>query len=126
MGSSKHNYSHVNILQSLKAKGWIEALTAYIRADKPFFGICLGMQSLFEGSEESPHDEGLGIIPGRVTRFDNNGTAVRVPQIGWNGICPVKHSPVIDHIKIHEKVVSKNLMLARRMILTFFFSLISI
>lgn len=40
--------------QSLRDKGWIDALKAYIQADRPFFGICLGMQSLFEGSEETP------------------------------------------------------------------------
>jgi glutamine amidotransferase/cyclase len=55
-------------------------LRKYIQADRPFFGICIGMQSLFEGSDESPDVEGLGVIPGKVTRFASStagGTMVR-------------------------------------------------
>lgn len=89
-------------MQSLRAKGWTEALKAYLKADRPFFGICLGMQSLFEGSEESPGEEGLGIIPGQVTKFlttsSSSGASVRVPQIGWNGVSPVKDSPLLETI----------------------------
>ena len=51
------------------------------------------LQSLFEGSEESPGVSGLGIIPGRVTRFLQGEPSVRVPQIGWNGLSPVKVFP---------------------------------
>ena len=86
-------------MASLRDKGWTEALKAYLKADKPFFGICLGMQSLFEGSEESPEEEGLGIIPGKVTKFLTEGGGVRVPQIGWNGISPVKSSPMLESLK---------------------------
>ena len=94
-------------MQSLKSKGWLEPLRAYIRADKPFFGICIGMQSLFEGSDESPEFEGLGIIPGRVTRFDAveaSGKKVRVPQMGWNGTSPVKDSVVLENTKPGDSV----------------------
>ena len=59
-------------MTSLFERGWLDALKAYIKADRPFFGICLGMQSLFEGSEESPGVAGLGIIPGMITRFDSS------------------------------------------------------
>ena len=63
------------------------ALTQYIQAGKPFFGICLGMQTLFEGSDETPGVEGLGILPGNVARFDVTATHnLAVPQIGWNGV----------------------------------------
>jgi len=92
-------------MRSLRERGWTEALKAYLRADKPFFGICLGMQSLFEGSEESPEEEGLGIIPGKVTKFFSNGGGVRVPQIGWNGVSPVKSSPVLESIKGSQDTV---------------------
>ena len=71
-------------MESLRSKGWLEPLRAYIRADRPFFGICIGMQSLFEGSDESPDFEGLGVIPGRITRFHTataDGAKVRVPQV---------------------------------------------
>lgn len=53
------------------------------QADRPFFGICLGLQLLFEGSEESGGVEGLSIIPGRVTRFDA-AYGLPIPHIGWN------------------------------------------
>ena len=94
-------------VQSLKSKGWLEPLRAYVRADRPFFGICIGMQCLFEGSDESPEQEGLGIVPGRITRFNavnESGTKVRVPQMGWNGISPVKDSVVLENTKPGDAV----------------------
>ncbi len=51
----------------------------------PFLGICVGMQVLFEGSEESPDVPGLGILKGRVRRFDDK-PGFKIPQIGWNSI----------------------------------------
>ncbi|KAJ1422998.1 hypothetical protein B484DRAFT_331963 [Ochromonadaceae sp. CCMP2298] len=80
-----------NFRQAMKAireRGWIDALRAYVRADRPFFGICLGMQLLFEGSEESPGAEGLCLIPGMITKFPT--TLASVPQIGWNGLSIAK------------------------------------
>ena len=65
------------------------------------------MQSLFEGSDESPKLEGLGIIPGRVTRFNSigeNGLSVRVPQMGWNGVSPVRESVVLENTKAEDTV----------------------
>ena len=91
----------------MRSKGWLDALRAYVRADKPFFGICIGMQSLFEGSDESPDLEGLGVIPGRVTRFDSvgiDGSTVRVPQMGWNGVSPVRESVVLENTKADDTV----------------------
>jgi imidazole glycerol-phosphate synthase len=89
----------------------MDALREYIRADRPFFGICIGMQSLFESSDESPGYEGLGIIPGRVTRFDGeckdsagNSHKVRVPQMGWNGVTPVRNSVVFENVKKEDSV----------------------
>ena len=56
-----------------------------LQAGKPFLGICLGMQLLFDGSEENGGVEGLGIIPGRVTKFDTS-LGLPVPHIGWNNL----------------------------------------
>ena len=77
--------------RELEQRGWTEALRAYVRADKPFLGICLGLQTLFEASEESPGVRGLGLLPGTIRRFA--GEAGRsVPQIGWNTLRPQQSS----------------------------------
>lgn len=89
-------------MQSLSSLGYVDALRQYIRDNRPFFGICLGMQLLFEGSEESPGIEGLGVIPGKVTRLDAS-TGVTVPQIGWNGMTPVKDCSVLNEITAADK-----------------------
>lgn len=68
------------LLRSLDRLGVREALCDRISAGVPFLGICLGLQALFESSEEAP-ERGLGIYPGRVVRFPANA---RVPQMGWN------------------------------------------
>ena len=69
--------------------GFVEPVRAWIREGKPFLGICLGLQMLYEGSEESPGVSGLGILPGQVRRF-NLSKDWKVPQIGWNGVRQAK------------------------------------
>lgn len=76
----------------LQELGYIEPLLAHIRADKPFLGICLGLQTLFEYSEESLGVPGLGVVPGRVARF--RAGELSVPQIGWNGVRLHQNSPL--------------------------------
>jgi imidazole glycerol-phosphate synthase len=71
-----------------------DALISYIQSDRPFLGICLGMQLLFESSTESgATTAGLGVIPGHVVEFD--ATKVAVPHIGWNGRILHQDSPVM-------------------------------
>jgi glutamine amidotransferase len=67
---------------NLENAGVIPAIKAAVEADKPFLGICLGLQVLFESSEEGKLP-GLGILPGKVVRFKHN---LKIPQIGWNQI----------------------------------------
>ena len=62
-----------------------EALLERIRAGVPFLGICLGLQALFESSEEAPQERGLGLFPGEIRRFP---ATARVPHMGWNEIEP--------------------------------------
>jgi glutamine amidotransferase/cyclase len=89
----------------LKDKGWFKPLQEYINSNRPFFGICIGMQSLFEGSDESSEEEGLGIIPGRVKKFQSSLNAkIRIPHIGWNGVSLVKSSPVTDFLALENAV----------------------
>ena len=60
-----------------------QAIGAFIAGGRPFFGICIGMQLLFERSEENPEARGLGLLPGRVRRFvDRPG--LKIPHMGWN------------------------------------------
>ncbi|RIH80289.1 Imidazole glycerol phosphate synthase subunit HisH [Calidithermus terrae] len=68
------------VMRSFQASGFEGAVREHIAAGKPFLGICVGMQILFEGSEEAPRVAGLGLVPGTLARFK----APRVPQMGWN------------------------------------------
>ena len=81
----------------LKSNGMNEAVKAYAASGKPLLGICLGMQLLFESSEEFGATEGLGLIPGKVVAFDENAFdhPQKVPHMGWNemfcrGLTPTK------------------------------------
>ena len=60
-----------------------EALRAFIATGRPYFGICIGMQLLFEASEENPGAQGLGVLPGRVRRFAGQ-PGLKIPHMGWN------------------------------------------
>jgi imidazole glycerol-phosphate synthase subunit HisH len=73
----------------LREHGFAEPVTRWIADGRPFLGICLGLQVLFESSEESPGVRGLGILPGAVRRFDLPA-AYKVPQIGWNSVRPAR------------------------------------
>lgn len=72
------------VMSRLNEKGYTEPLIKRIHEDKTFLGICVALQTLYEGSEESPGVPGLGVIPGRVRRFPEG--KLSVPQIGWNNI----------------------------------------
>ena len=76
------------MLRALDAMDVRMALTSRIKAGVPFLGICLGLQALFDASEEAPEQRGLGIFPGTVKRFEID---LRVPHMGWNELDRVKH-----------------------------------
>ncbi len=88
-------------MQKLQQEGYIEPLLKYLYHDRPFLGICLGLQTLFEGSEEALGVAGLGIIKGIIKRFDDG--SLSVPQIGWNGINIDKPSSLFAGYE-HEKL----------------------
>lgn len=71
-------------MRNLEKSGFADAVRTWIAADKPFLGICLGMQMLMESSEEAPGVPGLGVFRGTVRRFPS-GTE-KIPQIGWNTV----------------------------------------
>ncbi len=69
----------------LSEHGFVEPVRDWIGRGRPFLGICLGLQVLYKGSEESPGVAGLGILPGSVRRF-RLPPERKVPQIGWNSV----------------------------------------
>jgi imidazole glycerol-phosphate synthase subunit HisH len=69
-------------INALRQAGFEEPLKQAVAAGVPLLGICLGMQYLFESSDEMGQHRGLGLLPGRVTRFPANGP--KVPHMGWN------------------------------------------
>jgi glutamine amidotransferase len=70
-------------VRSLRASGMWDEVVAWANSDRPFFGICVGYQMLFESSEEAPGEPGLGIFPGEVRKFSDR-SGLKIPQIGWN------------------------------------------
>ncbi len=74
-------------MAKLKETGLSEMVEAFVDSGKPLLGICLGMQLLFESSEEHGFSEGLKLLPGKVVRFPGiteNGSPYKVPHMGWN------------------------------------------
>lgn len=69
-----------------------DTLRVRISAGVPFLGICLGMQALYEGSDEAPEDDGLALLAGRIQRF---GANLRVPHMGWNNVDALRPSRLL-------------------------------
>jgi len=78
----------------LQQQGMIEALKAYATSGRPLLGVCLGMQLLFDSSEEDPNVAGLGIFSGTVKRFPPN-MGLKVPHMGWNSLMVSPESRVL-------------------------------
>jgi glutamine amidotransferase len=86
---------------SLAAKGLDEAVCGAIEEGRPYLGLCLGLQLLFEESDEHVRTAGLGILPGRVTRLperDAAGERLRVPHIGWNQVRFAGRHPLLAEL----------------------------
>lgn len=77
-------------IRALRARGLIEPILRHIRADRPFLGICMGLQLLFESGTEGGHHEGLGVLDGQVARFEPPAglqIPLKIPHMGWNQVC---------------------------------------
>ena len=99
--------SYRSAMTVLEEKGYVEPLKRYLaNHDRPYLGICLGMQTLFQSSEEAPLGQktmdGLGVIPGHVVKFDESKMVV--PHIGWNGRIAHQDSPVFQYVNDSEDV----------------------
>jgi glutamine amidotransferase len=84
------------VMAAFRRSGFEEVVRTHVAADRPFLGICVGLQLLVEGSEEAPGVAGLGVLPGRVVRFPDAG--VSVPHMGWNTLHPFGASPLLDGV----------------------------
>ena len=82
-------------MKNLKASSLDVPIEEYIDSGRPFLGVCMGMQALFDFSEEGGRHECLGILPGRIVRFPHGQT---VPHMGWNTVHIEDPHPVFDGI----------------------------
>ena len=87
---------------------WIDAILARVGEGRPLFGICLGMQWLFEGSDEAPELAGLGLLSGRCYRL---GTLrlkpdpdIKVPHVGWNSLAIQRDASIVDAVETGSQV----------------------
>ncbi|MCF8720163.1 imidazole glycerol phosphate synthase subunit HisH [Nitrospina gracilis] len=89
-------------MANLDEYGLIDPVHKAIRSGKPFLGICLGLQLLFEQSVEFGTVPGLGVLPGKVIRFEfDDGSDFKVPHMGWNTVNIKKESPLFDDVDPH-------------------------
>jgi len=90
-------------MSNLERFGLIDPVIGAVRSGKPFLGICLGLQLLFDEGEEFGVHKGLGLIPGRVVAFPDDlsedGTRLKVPHMGWNRVHLVHQPPVFGEVE---------------------------
>ena len=83
------------VMEAFLESGFEPVVRAHIAAEKPFLGICVGLQLLMDDSEEAPGVAGLGALPGHVKRFPNT---VSVPQMGWNQIAKTGDPALLEAV----------------------------
>jgi imidazole glycerol-phosphate synthase subunit HisH len=91
---------HFGATRALDAR-WIDAILARVGEGRPLFGICLGMQWLFEGSDEAPDLPGLGLMAGRCYRLGTvrlKPDAIKIPHVGWNSLTIRREAAMIDGV----------------------------
>jgi imidazole glycerol-phosphate synthase subunit HisH len=82
-------------MANLRAVGFPDAIAEFVAGGRPFGGICLGMQLLFEASDELGHYAGIGLLKGRVRKFS---ASVKVPHIGWNQVHITEETPLLQNV----------------------------
>jgi len=92
--------AYADAVAHLRETGMDEAVKAFAKTGKPVLGICLGMQLLLESSEEFGYHEGLGLIPGKVVRFDQQRfpKPLKVPHMGWNELFVTQRTPLLRNL----------------------------
>ena len=82
-------------MANLHRHGLVEPIREYIASGRPFLGVCMGQQALFDASEEGGEHKCLGVLPGRVVRLPNG---LKVPHMGWNQVRVTKPHPIFEGI----------------------------
>jgi len=87
-------------------RDWIDAIQALVANGRPLLGICLGMQWLYEGSEEAPACPGLGVLSGRCYRLSGSSSTERlkVPHVGWNALDRRRDDTILDGVPDRSQV----------------------
>jgi glutamine amidotransferase len=91
-------------MDNLRSAGLEASVRAAAASDKPFLGVCVGMQILFEESDEFGRVEGLGILRGRVRRFEPSDPTLKVPHMGWNQLDVKRRAPHLEGIEDGTRV----------------------
>jgi imidazole glycerol phosphate synthase glutamine amidotransferase subunit len=102
-----------SVMQSIRENNLESIIKKMATSGKPFLGICVGMQVLFESGEENPDMPGLGVFKGNVVKFKK---AKKIPHIGWNDVGVIHESPLQKFYFVHSYYVipeDKNLIYAK-------------
>lgn len=86
-------------MEKLNSYGLVSIIHEIVDKGTPFLGICLGLQLIFESSDEAPGVKGLSLLPGKIVKFDSQNGQLKVPQIGWNSLSFPKESKLFNGIK---------------------------
>lgn len=85
-------------MHSMQERGLVETVKKAALSGKPFLGICLGLQLLFESSDESPNVKGLGILNGKIITIPKD-TGLKVPHMGWNSVSLKQNNGIFSNIE---------------------------
>ncbi|HBG55857.1 MAG TPA: imidazole glycerol phosphate synthase subunit HisH, partial [Ruminococcaceae bacterium] len=87
----------------LKSSGLVRPVLDFIGSGRPFLGICLGLQLLFEGSEEAPGVPGLGVLRGKILRIPK-APGLKIPHVGWNSLDLIRRDGLFQGLEDHPYV----------------------
>lgn len=90
--------SFADAMSCMKNTGADKAVLEFTQTGKPFLGICLGLQLLFDGSDESPNVQGLGLLKGTISKIPNQNHTLKIPHMGWNSLEILKDDGIFKNI----------------------------
>ena len=115
--------SFADAMSCMKNSGADKAVLDFVKTGKPFLGICLGLQLLFDDSDESRGVQGLGLLKGSITKIPNQDNTLKIPHMGWNSLDILKNDGIFKNIPqnsyvyfVHSyylKAESENIVAAR-------------